>query len=154
MPPHLLSSIISATTRLVLGPLTTTFTPPQSCSSLFQPLGNNAVPSGGLPVVAIQGATCSAGKPTTVNIPGAPLTPTLPSTLPSEVHQAHTSEFLVDDADCWPKVAQNATTPPIDFLGWGLYSPGLLCPSGYTTACSTISTHAKSISVQSVCPNG
>jgi len=40
-----------------------------------------------------------------------------------------------DDASCWPATTSTSAirTPP--FYGYGFYSPGLVCPSGYTTAC-------------------
>lgn len=44
---------------------------------------------------------------------------------------------LNDATDCWPPRTANA--PNVGngaFLaGWGFYSPGTICPSGYTTAC-------------------
>lgn len=40
-----------------------------------------------------------------------------------------------DDIGCWPPAASlNQATHP--FLGLGFYSPGLACPTGYTTACT------------------
>lgn len=41
---------------------------------------------------------------------------------------------LEDAALCWPPATVSAPSPPLD--GWGFYSPGLSCPSGYATACS------------------
>ena len=42
-----------------------------------------------------------------------------------------------DDLSCWPPVVtQIVGTPTHPFLGLGLYSPGLACPTGYTTACT------------------
>ncbi|KAK4152980.1 hypothetical protein C8A00DRAFT_15763 [Chaetomidium leptoderma] len=40
-----------------------------------------------------------------------------------------------DGADCWPPVTVRETPKP-PFFGWGFYSPGLACPTGYTTACT------------------
>ncbi|EPE09148.1 p63 related protein [Ophiostoma piceae UAMH 11346] len=42
-----------------------------------------------------------------------------------------------DDPSCWPDRSGYAvvepTNPPL--LGWGFYSPGLICPTGFVTAC-------------------
>ena len=40
-----------------------------------------------------------------------------------------------DGADCWPPVTVRET-PKSNFFGWGFYSPGLACPTGYTSACT------------------
>ncbi|KAF2234112.1 hypothetical protein EV356DRAFT_502747 [Viridothelium virens] len=39
-----------------------------------------------------------------------------------------------DDAACWPTVTASTPTPPLE--GWGFYSPGLVCPAGWTSACT------------------
>ena len=44
------------------------------------------------------------------------------------------SHGWLDDAACWPLLGKSTT--PSNMLGLGFYSPGLICPSGYTTACS------------------
>ncbi|KAF2005466.1 hypothetical protein P154DRAFT_571193 [Amniculicola lignicola CBS 123094] len=44
-----------------------------------------------------------------------------------------------DDLACWPGPAKYPT-PLWPFKGLGFYSPGLLCPKGYTSACSAAST--------------
>ncbi|KAI1661549.1 hypothetical protein F4813DRAFT_385230 [Daldinia decipiens] len=41
-----------------------------------------------------------------------------------------------DEPSCWPPRTLGATTPAQPFFAWGIYSPGLVCPQGYTTACS------------------
>lgn len=45
-----------------------------------------------------------------------------------------------DNFNCWPprSSAPGSTiaTPAGALLGWGLYSPGLVCPAGMTSACS------------------
>ncbi|KAK4149950.1 hypothetical protein C8A00DRAFT_18438 [Chaetomidium leptoderma] len=41
-----------------------------------------------------------------------------------------------DHTNCWPPATQKAGTPRYPFVGWGFYSPGLACPTGYTTACT------------------
>lgn len=90
----------------VLGPLTTTFTPPPACTvavaavtGKFLGLGGKVAPSGWL------GQTCSKGGP-------------------------------VDDTSCWPPTSSGAEARTKALDGWGYYSPGLDCPAGYATACS------------------
>jgi hypothetical protein len=41
-----------------------------------------------------------------------------------------------DDVNCWPPVTNLLQIPAPPFLGWGFYSPGLACPTGYTAACT------------------
>ncbi|KAH8890963.1 hypothetical protein GQ53DRAFT_164843 [Thozetella sp. PMI_491] len=41
-----------------------------------------------------------------------------------------------DTTTCWPPVDPSIASPTAPFLGWGFYSPGIVCPGGYTTACS------------------
>src|ERR1700712_444113 len=45
----------------------------------------------------------------------------------------------VDDSACWP--VRTADPPTITggpaLHGWGFYSPGIICPSGYTSACAS-----------------
>jgi hypothetical protein len=41
----------------------------------------------------------------------------------------------VDTSSCWPPAFVSAPAAP--YYGWGFYSPGLICPSGYSSACST-----------------
>lgn len=38
-----------------------------------------------------------------------------------------------DWTDCWPPRASSVADPGV-MMGWGLYSPGYICPAGYTTA--------------------
>ncbi|KAK3297113.1 uncharacterized protein B0H64DRAFT_372513 [Chaetomium fimeti] len=42
----------------------------------------------------------------------------------------------MDNTSCWPPVRRGAGTPAAPFAGWGFYSPGLACPTGYTSACT------------------
>ncbi len=87
--------------RNVLGPLTTTFTPPPACTFAV------AGPCGSSPCsVAFWGQSCDA------------------------------STGAVDAATCWPATASGAVSLAAPFHGWGFYSPGTLCPSGYASACS------------------
>ncbi|KAI1185423.1 hypothetical protein F5B17DRAFT_33160 [Nemania serpens] len=39
-----------------------------------------------------------------------------------------------DNQACWPPRATNVPTTAGPLLGWGVYSPGLVCPGGYTSA--------------------
>ncbi|KAI0023120.1 hypothetical protein F4780DRAFT_777242 [Xylariomycetidae sp. FL0641] len=41
-----------------------------------------------------------------------------------------------DQPTCWPPRAAGVATPTQPLLAWGLYSPGLVCPDSYETACS------------------
>ena len=47
---------------------------------------------------------------------------------------------IVDASKCWPPATVSGPSPPLE--GWGFYSPGLICPLGYVTACSSISSSA------------
>ena len=89
MPPAATSS--ASGTASLIGPLTTTFTAPQSCT---------VVGPGGF-----QAQACSASN-------------------------------FIDASACWPPAAGGVATPEQPFGGWGYYSPGLVCPAGYATACS------------------
>ncbi len=41
-----------------------------------------------------------------------------------------------DYTGCWPPALPRAGTPTYPYLGWGFYSPGVACPTGYTAACT------------------
>ena len=104
--------------RTVLGSLTTTFTPAPSCFSLFQPLDDRGLfDTLPLPSVALQAVTCASDEFLTSD--------------------------MVDDKNCFPPVTTSVSSDN-GFLNQGLYSPGLICPSGYTTACSALPAKAKS----------
>ncbi|KAF2239497.1 hypothetical protein EV356DRAFT_513810 [Viridothelium virens] len=125
-------------TRAILGPLTTTFSHPSSCTSLFQPL------FGQFPVVedesddqhgtmALQGVKCST------------------SVLPPYLGESgYTTAFLKNDINCWPSVTLSVFTDEdaLDLQGKGLYSPGLWCPSGYSMACSTLGGNATPTTIE------
>ncbi|PSS00724.1 hypothetical protein BD289DRAFT_450281 [Coniella lustricola] len=49
---------------------------------------------------------------------------------------------------CWPPTTQGAPLPTPEFMGWGFYSPGLVCPSGYSSACTATATGAAEWNVQ------
>lgn len=50
--------------------------------------------------------------------------------------QTRSSGEFIDNLKCWPTTVTNVplTDPPLN--GWGYYSPGLICPSGWYQACS------------------
>ncbi|KAL2135722.1 hypothetical protein VTI74DRAFT_7239 [Chaetomium olivicolor] len=41
-----------------------------------------------------------------------------------------------DYTGCWPPATPQAGSPIYPYLGWGFYSPGVACPTGYTAACT------------------
>ncbi|KAK4041293.1 hypothetical protein C8A01DRAFT_14965 [Parachaetomium inaequale] len=41
-----------------------------------------------------------------------------------------------DNVNCWPPATNLPEIPAPPFIGWGFYSPGLACPTGYTAACT------------------
>ncbi|KAI1437956.1 hypothetical protein GGR50DRAFT_570486 [Xylaria sp. CBS 124048] len=43
-----------------------------------------------------------------------------------------------DNTDCWPPRAANVPPTGGPLLEWGVYSPGIVCPGGYTSAASGI----------------
>ncbi|KAI1393701.1 uncharacterized protein F4822DRAFT_424164 [Hypoxylon trugodes] len=86
-------------TSVILGPLTTTWTPPPGCTV--------AIASCSQCDFGWLAQTCSNG---------------------STVH---------DQPTCWPSRTADAYTPLSLILGaWGIYSPGVVCPHGYSTACT------------------
>ena len=106
----------SPSTRSVLGPLTTTFTRPSSCSLLYSVSYANYDVTTTSDPVARQAVNCS----------------------PYTYSQTQVEAVLEDDVNCWPPVTGRIPNESgLHILtGWGLYSPGLICPDGYTTACS------------------
>lgn len=92
----------------VLGPLTTTFTPPAECTVAVG--GGRGGFLGGLfggqeKDVAYLGQLCSRNR-------------------------------AADATTCWPPTSDGAEEKSAPLSGWGFYSPGLHCPAGYATACS------------------
>jgi hypothetical protein len=50
--------------------------------------------------------------------------------------QKCTDETVRDATDCWPTTTEGVPKPTLGPLsGWGFYSPGVMCPQGYTSAC-------------------
>ena len=94
-----MTATTSASTRSALGPLTTLFEPPQTCTLYGSMVGT---------IGGYQAQGCGP------------------------------SDNLIDEAQCWPRVT-TLQTPHPPFLGRGFYSPGTICPAGYTVVCSSSS---------------
>lgn len=118
---------MSSTLRSNLGPLLSRFTPPATCSIL----GINSLP----PTVAYQAQHCY----TTASVPGTTLlfddggtgSPTsiaVSATVTSLIYSA-----VADDTTCRPPMTTTGTNL---VGGYGFYSPGLICPSGWHAACT------------------
>ncbi|KAK1826182.1 hypothetical protein QBC39DRAFT_398558 [Podospora conica] len=93
-----MSALISQS-RVILGPLTTTFTPPPQCS-----VGVGICSTCN---VVFYGQTC-------------------------------VSSGAQDGTTCWPPTTPGALAPKPTLQGWGFYSPGIACPSGYVSRCSAV----------------
>ncbi|KAI9694240.1 MAG: hypothetical protein M1820_009098 [Bogoriella megaspora] len=128
-------AVTAAPSRTILAPLTTVFTPPPSCTSLFNALVNDTISSDGgftslfgppvLSIFAAQGVKCNSTFDFVADDTDILLK------LGSVVNP------LGNDFDCWPPATQSSLTSLASLrTGAGFYSPGLLCPSGYTTACT------------------
>ncbi|KAI1735109.1 hypothetical protein F4680DRAFT_435998 [Xylaria scruposa] len=44
------------------------------------------------------------------------------------------SGVVTDNKYCWPPTAANVPPTSGALIGWGVYSPGIVCPGGYTSA--------------------
>ncbi|KAI0864739.1 hypothetical protein F4860DRAFT_379543 [Xylaria cubensis] len=44
------------------------------------------------------------------------------------------SGVVTDNKQCWPPTAANVPPTSGALIGWGVYSPGIVCPGGYTSA--------------------
>jgi hypothetical protein len=53
-----------------------------------------------------------------------------------------TIDGVEDDTECWPQTNAGLPEPTMPLWGWGFYSPGVICPTGYTSACSAIAGSA------------
>ena len=104
-----MTSTTSVLVRPIIGPLTTTFTPPSTCSKLF------GIDSTYNPDVFVQAMTCTSIVYSHLNV---------------------TSAQIAYNPDCWPSrpIAGGLTYQS------GIYSPGFICPKGYTSACSSTFT--------------
>src|SRR3569833_2167926 len=66
----------------------------------------------------------------------ASITPALPSpplTRQDGKETCNQASNAHDWTDCWPPRASSMPDPGV-FMGWGIYSPGVVCPAGFTTA--------------------
>lgn len=99
-----MSQTTAAFTRSILGPLTTTFTPPPACT-----------------IAVANCNTCKVGW--------------LAQTCFSSNSLFQNAS---DESTCWPPVT--ITPTPGNLSSYGFYSPGLICPSGYSTACAAAGT--------------
>lgn len=86
-----------------LGPLTTTWTMPSTCTLVFPYVNSQSDRWFGW-----RGERCDA------------------------------SGDVRDSKDCWPPRRQGVEDREYAIGGWGFYSPGVVCPAGYTTACSNV----------------
>ncbi|KAK3335182.1 hypothetical protein B0T19DRAFT_2370 [Cercophora scortea] len=93
-----------------LGPLTTTFVPPPACTVAV------GAGSGGL-LEGLLGAPAD-------NI--------------AYLGQTCFRGKPIEATTCWPSTSSGASSLSGSLGAWGFYSPGLLCPTGYATACSAI----------------
>lgn len=98
-PPY--HSVMAFTNQagVYLGPLTTSWSMPASCSLHFSPCSTCQE--------GFRGQACASGAPQ-------------------------------DHAGCWPPTIEGVATRNPPYVGWGFYSPGLACPTGYTSACTAI----------------
>lgn len=88
--------------RTILGPLTTAFVYPSSCSVVVKDCVTCSK--------GYQGQTCGTN---TFNTQG-----------------------VQDDPSCWPPRTDDSLVTDVALNGWGIYSPGISCPDGYSTACA------------------
>ncbi|KAF2972069.1 hypothetical protein GQX73_g1614 [Xylaria multiplex] len=58
--------------------------------------------------------------------------------------------IVTDNQECWPPRATDVPKTGNALFGWGVYSPGFVCPGGYTSAAET--THGGFSPIQD--PNG
>lgn len=103
-----------------LGPLETTFTPVEECTTLFTYTENG---TGSCPECLIlqQGRHCEGG----VDMP--------------DVLECWPPQHTTDTS---------STIISYDLLGRGYYSPGIYCPAGYHTACTAIGTESSNFGFQ------
>lgn len=132
-------------TRVNIGPLTTIFTPPSSCSSLFgSPTYHwDSAASSVYDAVVFQGVTCSSIETEIF---------TQPLQTGSSVLTQVVRPFLNLDPNCWPLsiMPDNVDGGYGAYSAPGFYSPGAICPSGYTTACSAIIPSATGTAISNV----
>ena len=49
--------------------------------------------------------------------------------------QGCSDSTMIDTDTCWPPITSTLPQPSPPLEGFGFYSPGLVCPNGYYTAC-------------------
>ncbi|KAI0145425.1 hypothetical protein GGR57DRAFT_298026 [Xylariaceae sp. FL1272] len=45
------------------------------------------------------------------------------------------AQGVQDNAECWPPRSNRGLATDVALNGWGYYSPGIVCPTGYGTSC-------------------
>ncbi|KAI1828131.1 hypothetical protein F4861DRAFT_535555 [Xylaria intraflava] len=55
---------------------------------------------------------------------------------------------LTDNTDCWPPRATGVPAGRGPLLGWGVYSPGTICPAGFTSVATMVSGGSSDYSFQ------
>ncbi|KAJ4302786.1 hypothetical protein N0V90_001677 [Kalmusia sp. IMI 367209] len=55
-------------------------------------------------------------------------------------HPNGATASAADDTGCWPRATAYPTNVQSSLNGMGFYSPGVMCPTGYHSACTAIST--------------
>jgi hypothetical protein len=84
-------------------------------STVLGPLTTTFTPSPACTVAVAACSTCNSGW---------------------RAQSCYSANVMSDDRSCWPPRSAGAYERPVPVMGWGVYSPGLVCPSGYSTACS------------------
>lgn len=103
-----MSNILVNQAPTILGALTTTFIPPPACTAAIGALDDGFLGLG-------------LGK-SALNI--------------ANLGQTCSKGEGKEATTCWPPTSSGA--PSKSAPGWGIYSPGIECPSGYVTACSAV----------------
>ena len=106
----------------------------QYARTIIGPLTTTFTPAPACTVVAEECSTCNAAWQA--------------QTCFSSASGSSTNFGVQDGAECWPPGSGSVTTPIPPFLGWGFYSPGLICPAGSTSACSATAGGASGWPVQ------
>lgn len=107
-------SVITSAIGTILGPLTTSWSIPPSCTVNLQPCPT-------CDDVLFQGQRCAIEDDEDADDDrGAP------------------TGTLQDDPECWPPTTSDVPNPQHPLRGWGFYSPGLACPTGYVSACTAV----------------
>ncbi len=114
-----------------LGPLTTPWTAASSC--LLPNMAQKAFEG------TTEDATATFGRSCSYSYTSSCATNTSPSSSSSSCFLVYGYQYLpAADTNCWPPRAATVASTGQDLVeaGWGFYSPGLVCPAGYVSACS------------------